>query len=63
VSKHWILVIDLLGKYGDRQDNGRFITPDTRSDLDEERTLVNHSNSGPDLSSAAFDSDISHNEC
>jgi hypothetical protein len=60
---HWILVIDLLGKYGARQDNGRFITPDTRSDLDEERTLVNYSNSDPDLSSAASDSDTSHNEC
>ncbi len=28
VSKHWILVVGLLGWYGDRQDNGRLITPD-----------------------------------
>jgi hypothetical protein len=62
VSKHWILVIGLLGRYGDRQDNGRLITPTIRRDLDEERTLMNDSNSGPDSSSVTSDSSTSHNE-
>jgi len=62
VSRHWILVVGLLGRYGDRQDNGRLITPTIRRDLDEERTLMNDSNSGPDLSSVTSDSSTSHNE-
>lgn len=62
MSKHWIFVIGLLGRYGDRQDNGRLITPTIRRDLDEERTLVDDSNSGHDLSSVTSDSSTSHNE-
>jgi hypothetical protein len=62
VSKHWILAIGLLGRYGDRPDGGRLITPTIRRDLDEERTFVNNSNSGLDVSSVSSDSSTSHVE-
>jgi len=62
VSKHWVLAIGLLGRYGDRYDSGRFIIPTIRRDLEEERTFVSGSNSGPELSSDSSDSSTSHLE-
>jgi len=62
VSRYWILILGLLGRYGSRADKGLLHPPTFRRDLDEDRIIIQDSDAGSSSGSSSNSSIDSEEE-